>query len=146
MTLFISRSAKTGAAPVAGQAGTRMTAIFEYTFNAAFTSASDVLELGVLPAYARPLAATVIGEGLGAITADVGLMTGKAGANDDTRALTGTEFFNDLSVNDNTGSATALAMLAMTRTEGDRGIGVTLSGDVAAGASKKITLILDYVY
>lgn len=147
MTLHISRAAKTTAAPIAGQSGTVMKAVFEHTFNAAFTAATDILEIGLLPAHARVLGATVIGAGFGgAITADVGILTGDQGANDDTRALTGTEFFSAANVNGAEADMTTAAALAIAKTQGHRGIGVELSVDVAAGSAKKLTLVLEYVY
>lgn len=145
--LHISRAAKTTAAPIAGQSGTVMTAIFEHTFTTPFTAATDILEIGLMPAHARAVGATVIGAGFGgAITADVGLMTGDQGANDDTRTLTGTEFFNDANVNTNEVNMTRAAALAVTQSDKHRGIGVELSADVAAGAGKTLTLVLEYVY
>jgi hypothetical protein len=145
--LHISRAAKTTAAPIAGQSGTVMKAVFEHTFTTAFTAATDILEIGLMPAHARVVGATVIGAGFGgAITADVGLMTGDQGANDDTRTLTGTEFFNDANVNGAETDMTTAAALAVSQDQKHRGIGVELSADVAAGAAKKLTLVLEYVY
>lgn len=145
--LHISRAAKTTAAPIAGQSGTVMTAIFEHTFTTPFTAATDILEIGLVPAHARVVGATVIGAGFGgAITADVGLMTGDQGANDDTRTLTGTEFFNDANVNGAEANMELAAALAVTQSQTHRGIGVELSADVAAGAGKTLTLVLEYVY
>lgn len=145
--LHISRAAKTTAAPIAGQSGTVMKAVFEHTFTSAFTAATDILEIGLMPAHARVVGATVIGAGFGvAITADVGLMTGDQGANDDTRTLTGTEFFNDANVNGNEVDMTTAAALAISQEQKHRGIGVELSVDVAAGPAKKLTLVLEYVY
>lgn len=147
--LHISRAAKTTAAPIAGQSGTVMKAVFEHTFTKAFTASTDILEIGLMPAHARVLGATVIGtDGLhaSAITADVGLMDGDQGANDDTRSLTGTEFFNDADVKNNEADMTAAAALAITQSQSHRGIGVELSADVAAGSANKLTLVLEYVY
>lgn len=146
MTIQLSRAAATGAAPIAGQAGTVMKAVFEHTFNTAFTAASDILEIGFVPAHAKILGAELIGAGLGVITADVGLMTGEQGNTDPTRALTGTELFNDQSVNDTSGSTDTSAALAVEKAQKHRGIGVELSGNVTAGAAKKLTLVLEYVY
>lgn len=148
MSLFQSATAKRKATPPrALSSGARMTAVFTYTFSDAFTAASDILELGMLPATAQIVGAQVIGEGLGAITADVGIMDGAFGDPDDTRALTADLLFDDESVNDTEAAATSLACLGIAPDDDThRGIGVTLSGDVAAGAAKKITLVLDYVY
>lgn len=145
--LHLSRAAKTTAAPIAGQSGTLMVAVFEHTFTTAFTAATDILEIGLMPAHARVVGATVIGAGFGgAITADVGLMTGDQGANDDTRTLTGTEFFNDADVNGAEANMARAAALAVTQSQTHRGIGVELSTNVTAGAGKKLTLVLEYVY
>lgn len=147
--LHISRAAKTTAAPIAGQSGTVMKAVFEHTFTTAFTAATDILEIGLMPAHARVVGATVLGtNGLHAtaVTADVGLMTGDQGSNDDTRTLTGTEFFNDANVKNNEVDMTTAAALAISQEQKHRGIGIELSADVAAGAANKITLVLEYVY
>lgn len=131
--------------PVPQQAGIVAAAVFEFSFTKAFTAAEDILELGLLPAGAQAVNATVIGEGLGDITADIGIMTGTAGENDETRSA-GAEFFDDLSVNDNEAAAPVKTCLAVTPEQKHRGIGVVLSGDVAAGPAKKITMVLHYVY
>lgn len=131
--------------PVPYQAGQEMVAVFEHTFNAAFTAASDKIELGLLPGGAILTGATVIGEGLGVNTADVGFMSGEPGDNDDTRAV-GTEFFDDQSVNDTEQAMTAAAAKNLAADQSHRGIGATLSADVAAGAAKKLTLVIRYTY
>lgn len=144
MALFQSRHALgQETAPVIYEAGCIGVAIFAYTFDKAFTAASDVLELGMLAADTRIIGATVIGEGLGAITADVGLMSGDFGAKDATRTV-GNQLFNDQSVNDTEGNATRKNCLAVAPSDKHRGLGVTLSGNVTASASKKITLVLEY--
>lgn len=144
MALFQSRHALgQETAPVIYEAGCVGVAIFTYTFDKAFTAASDILELGMIPADTRIIAATLIGEGLGAITADVGVMSGDFGAKDATRT-TGTQLFNDQSVNDTEGDATRKNCLSVAPSDKHRGLGVTLSGNVAAGASKKITLVVEY--
>lgn len=120
--------------------------ILEHTFTEDFTAATDVLELGCLPGGAQVVSATLIGEGLGAITADIGTMDGKAGENDDSRALTTDLLFDGVSVNDNEAAATQLTCLGIARTPDHRGLGATLSGDVAAGAAKKLTVIVEYIF
>lgn len=124
-------------------AGTLHTALFSFTFNAAFTSATDKLELGFMPADAKIKGATLIGEGLGVITAKVGFMSGTPGDNDDTRTV-GADFMAAQSVNDTEGSITALVAKNIAASTGDRSIGVELSGDVAAGAAKKISMMIEY--
>lgn len=132
--------------PAAYQAGIRTTAIFAHTFSAAFTAASDKLEIGLIPANVQVVAAQVFGDNLGAITADVGLMTGTPGDPDNARTV-GTELFNDQSVADGTiGAAGIETCLAIPRSDAHRGLGVTLSGNVAAPlAGKRIVVAIDYI-
>lgn len=151
MALKISRAAKTGAAPIAGQAGTKMVAVFEYTFAEAF-AATDVLELGFIPANAKVIGATLIKTAFGlsgtvAITADVGILNGGLAENDDTRALQDTALFNDASL-ETAGevAATTAASLAIAKDQKHRGIGVDISHDVTADPNKKLTLVLEYAY
>lgn len=126
--------------------GVVCTAVLDYTFTEDFTASSDVLELGFLPGGAQPVGATLIGEGLGAITADVGVLDGKAGESDDDRALTADLLFDGVSVDDNEAAAAKLTCLGVAKDSGHRGLGATLSGDVAAGAAKKITVVLEYIF
>lgn len=125
--------------------GALMVATSTFTFNQAFTAASDKLEMGVLPAGARPVRASLIGEGLGAITADLGFITGEWGDNDDTRTV-GDELIDAGSVNDAVAEAGALNCKNIAASNEHRPLGVVLSGDVAAGAAKKLTLVLEYYH
>lgn len=125
--------------------GAIQVAISTYVFTDAFTAASDKLEMGVLPAGARPVSAKLVGEGLGAITADLGFMSGEWGSNDAARTV-GDELIDGGSVNDATAAATDVDCLAVTASDKHRGLGVVLSGNVAAGAAKKLTLILEYYH
>lgn len=125
--------------------GCLMVATSTYTFNAAFTAAADKIEMGVLPAGARPVRAILIGEGVGVITADLGFMSGAWGDNDDTRTV-GAELIDGVSVNDAVAEATALACKNIAAANDHRALGVVLSGDVAAGAAKKLTLVLEYYH
>lgn len=133
------------AVPLCFESGDTATAIFDYTFSTAFTADSDILELGMIPAETLIVGATVIGEGLGAITANIGVMDGDFGAKDDTRDLTTDLLFKAQSVNDTEQDATKLACICIAPSHTHRGLGVKLSGDVAAGAAKKITVVLQYV-
>lgn len=131
--------------PVPYCAGMVATAVFEHTFNAAYTAASDKIEMGLLPATAQIISAVVVGANIGALTADVGLMSGEPGDDDDTRTV-GSELFNDQSVNNTEKAATQAACLAVAPANTHRGIGATISGDVAAGATKKLTVVVSYTY
>lgn len=132
-------------APVCYEAGCVCTAIFEHVFTTAFTAASDKLEIGILPAGVQIVDATLIGANFGAITADLGILDGDAGEKDDARALTGTLLLNDQSVNNAEGNATKAACLAIAKADTHRGIGLTFSADIAAGATKKATVVIKYV-
>lgn len=127
-------------------AGVAIKQIFEFDMAAvSIVAASDRIELGMLPAGAQITEATVIGAGLGAITADVGIMSGEFGSNSDARTV-GNELFNDASVNSTEVNATRAACLAITPADTHRSIGATLSGNVAAGAGKKLKLVVEYVF
>ena len=111
----------------------------------AYTAASDVIELAALPANCRLLSARAIGDGVGAVTVDVGFMSGDFGDADDTRTVAD-ELIDGVSVNDATATAALTDLLAIDPSAGaDRSIGAVLSGDVAAGA-KTLTLVLEYYY
>ena len=119
---------------------------FTYDFASVGVLAAEFLELGVLPANARVVDAQVFAEGSwGAITANIGLLSGEFGVKDNARTL-GSELFAAQNVNN---TVTAIARLSkpdaqlLDRTEKHRGIGVQFSADVAAGA-KKLHLRLFY--
>lgn len=145
MAIFQSSAAKGQAAtPSAYQAGIVTTAIFEYTFTADYATATDVIELGILPADTQIVGATVIAAGLGATTADIGIMTGTPGDTASARTV-GAELFNDTSVNDASADATLAGCLAVARSNAHRAIGAKVAANVAAGAAKKLTVKIDYI-
>lgn len=147
MALFQSETAKRRETPPTGYvSGCVMTAIFTYTFNADFTAASDVLEIGFLPANAIPVRARLVPVGLTADnTADVGFMSGEPGDTDPDRTL-GDELFDGVAAVAAEADAAAVDLLAVSRDEKHRSIGIKMTEDIAAGASKTITLILEYVH
>jgi len=125
--------------------GTVCAAVFEFEFTEAFTAASDVIELGIIPGGAQVIGATVIGEGLAATTADIGILNGTAGEDDDARALTTDLLFNDESVADKEAAAAMATCLAIGKDDEHRGLGATLSANVAAG-SDKLTVVVEYIF
>jgi hypothetical protein len=145
MTLHISRDASHATVPTGLQAGCVMVASFKHVFSTAFTAATDILELGVIPAHAKLIRATLIGTGLATLTADVGVMDGDALEEDDTRALTGTLIANDADIAGAVAEVGPGALAAFTKANADRGLGVTLSGDVSAGTDS-IEVIIEYTY
>jgi hypothetical protein len=145
MAIFQSSAAKGQAAtPSAYQAGIVTTAIFEYTFTADYATATDVIELGLLPADTQIVGATVIAAGLGATTADIGIMTGTPGDTVAARTV-GAELFDDTSVNNASANATLANCLAVARSNAHRSIGAKVAANVAAGANKKLTVKIDYI-
>lgn len=151
MALFRNDFGKLLSMPPSGaMAGVEMTAIFQHTFAAAggnFTAASDILEIGFLPAFCRPVRATIVAAGFGALTADVGFMTGEPGADlnqDGTARTSGDEIFDGVTVNDAENNATLATLVAIPATGVNRSIGVKISGNVTA-AGQSLTLAVTYI-
>lgn len=147
MALHQSSVAKRRETPPNGyQSGIVLVAVFTYAFTKDFTAATDKLELGLLPAGAKPISARLVPVGLTADnTADVGLMDGEPGEPDNDRTV-GDEFFDGVAAVAAEASATAADLLAIAPAETHRGIGVTMTEDIAAGASKSLTLVLEYTF
>lgn len=121
--------------------------LFIVDVPAAGFAANDILELAILPPYARIVDATLVtaGGSLGAATADIGLMSGTTGdlTNDDGSARTvGTELFAAAALTGEILRLSKSAALLVEPTQKDRSIGVKFSAAVAAGAGKKIGLQL----
>ncbi|MGP9790693.1 hypothetical protein [Roseinatronobacter sp. NSM] len=146
MALFQSAMAARRETPPSGYVhGARMVAISSYTFTQDFTAATDKLELGLLPADTRAVRATLIGQNTGATNATMGLMSGEPGDMNDARTV-GNEFFAAQAVNNAEVAGTVLACLNIAPSDKHRGIGVTLSANVTAGTTKKLTLVLEYIH
>ena len=144
--IFQSQMAKRRETPPSGYVhGARMVAISTYTFTEDFTAADDVLEIGMLPADTRCVGARLIGENTGATNAVLGLMDGQFGDPDPTRAVTD-DLFDATAINNEEVNATGLKCLSIPVSDKHRAIGVTLSANVTAGATKKLTLILEYIH
>lgn len=116
-----------------------------YSFDAAAgLLAADTLEIGELPPGCRIVDAIVFTEGtFTGITANVGLMTGAYGDPDAGRT-SGTEIYSAADLTTMTRLAQKSTLL-IAPTEASRGIGVKVSGNVTAGAGKKIHLLLSYI-
>ncbi|QTH79840.1 hypothetical protein [Klebsiella phage vB_KpnP_ZX1] len=113
---------------------------------AAGFASGDILELAILPPYARIVDAKLVVAGsLGAATVDVGLMSGLTGelTNEDGSARTvGTELFAAAALTAEVTQLAKSAALLVDPTQKDRSIGVKFSAAVTAGAGKKIGLLL----
>lgn len=110
--------------------------------------AGDILELGVLPPYARITAATLATEGtMTGLTADVGIMTGEFGADvnpDGSARTSGNELFAATDLTQRLASLSKPDAMLLERAEYERSVGVKVSGAVTAGAGKRIHLWLFY--
>lgn len=126
-------------APVAAHAGVVVCEKYEYTLTANMAS-TDILELGVLPAYNTVVDAVLITDNLGAgVTVDVGIMSGVKGDTDATRT-SGNQLFAS-AANNTVVRMSKADGFRIAPTDADRSIGLKVSGAVTA-ASQKITLVL----
>lgn len=116
-------------------------AIVEHTFREA-VAATDVLELVVLPAHCKILAAELVSVGTAAITFDVGFMSGKPHSADPART-SGEEIFADVTPTTAV-SAGIPALSALAASPNDRSIGVKPSALVAASGTTKLFLRIRY--
>ncbi len=142
------------AQPVSYEAGERMVAVIPIDITAAgigaITAAADKIEVGYIPAGALLVGAELISEAIGAaITANVGLLTnsggGEFGAQDNTSAV-GTQILSAASINNTAVKAATIGCINLGRDETKhRAIGLSVSADIAAGAGKRLTLVLEYV-
>lgn len=133
----------TAATPRPQTAGAVHAVKFRHTFSAALAAAA-ILELGVLPSYAQIVGYKLIPEGdFGAVTASGGIMTGELGADDDAR-VAGTELFSAATALNAVAAPDKAAAYNVAPVEAARGIGLQFSGAVAADATKKLTLIVEY--
>lgn len=126
-------------APVSREAGGVVCEKYTFTVSADLAS-TDVIELGVLPAYHTVVDAVLITGNLGAgVTIDVGIMSGVLGNPDESRTV-GDELFDGAANN---------AVVRMSEVDGftiapvaaDRAIGMVVSGAVTA-SDQSVTLIL----
>lgn len=112
-------------------------------------AAGDILELGVIPPYARITHATLATEGtFTGLTADIGVMTGEKGADfmpDGVTARTsGNEFYAAVDLTAALSSLSKKEPLLLAPVEYERSIGVKVSAAVPAAAGKRIHLWLFY--
>lgn len=149
MALIQGRYGKRGATAINPcEAGVTASIVYELDMAAQAVNTTDVVELGPLPAKAQLIGATVIGTAVGAITATVGLLTGEAGDPLSTRALEGgaSDFITAGNIDDTETAATRAACLGVAPSDTHRGVGCTISANEAAGAGKKIRVVLQYFY
>ncbi|MED5545696.1 MAG: hypothetical protein VYD90_10640 [Pseudomonadota bacterium] len=144
MTIVHSRAANgTVNTPRPQTAGAVHAAKFSIAIASAL-AAGTILELGVLPAFAQVVDYKLVPEGdFGEVTCSGGLMTGELGSDDEARTV-GTELFEAGTALDAAASPDLPSAFAIKSIEGDRGIGLEFSGEVAGAPDKRLTLILFY--
>ena len=128
------------------------THVQQFTFDVGVEgalAAGDILELGILPAYARITNAQLITEGVfTAQTADIGIMTGDVGedfnADGSTARTSGKELFDAADLTVRLQSLTKPDAVLLAAVDYDRSIGVKVSAAVAAAAGKRVHLILHF--
>lgn len=126
-------------APVSAEAGGVVCEKYEITVDANLAS-TDIVELGVLPAYHTVTDAVLITGDLGAgVTLDVGIMSGIKGDDDPSRT-SNNELFA-AAANNSVVRMSKAAGFQIAPVEADRSIGLKVSGAVTA-SGQKITLIL----
>jgi len=125
-------------------AGVEAVNIFTHTFAAAFTAATDVLEIGMVPANTIATEITLIGDTISALqTATIGILDGDYGDGDDTRDIA-TQIATGLDVADATASVPVATAIAVAPANTNLGLGIKLTVDVAAGAGT-LTVIVKHI-
>lgn len=128
--------------PVPNKAGVVHEVIVTHTFTENVDT-TDVLELVPVAAGVKVLSADVATANLGAITLDIGFMSGTPGDADSVRT-SGAELFNDQAAG-TPAAMTLAAVTALTVAGEHRSIGVVPSAEITAAANKKLHLRLRYV-
>lgn len=134
---------------VAAAAGLVVTEHF--TYSASALAAGDIIELGVLPAGARLVDATLVVDDLDSnatptITLDVGLMSGSVGSTDGARTC-GAELFA-ANADARTGGVARMSVrggFRLAPVEADRSVGVKVTAAAATAQAGVVTLLLSYV-
>lgn len=129
------------AVAVVHTAGVETVNIYDIDLSGGVDVSEEMVEAALLPANSIITGITAIGAGTGAVTADIGVLSGDWRDNDDTRTMD-TVLMNDVDLDDATaeGSVDALTDLAMS--DRNRSIGIAFSSDIAAGAGKSVKLIV----
>jgi hypothetical protein len=110
--------------------------------------AANILELGILPANSKIVNALMFTENdHGALTVNVGIMSGTVGDPDPARTLGNELFAAQALTTAHTAivSSTKPAMVILAAATSDRSIGLQISGNLAAVAGQKIHLIVNCV-
>lgn len=142
MPTFQSKNVNTITAATPDMAGEVYSQVVQYAITAAYATATDVIEVAVLPARTKLTSVEVMSSGItAAATIDVGFLTGTYG--DKQAVRTSGNGIVAAAAKNVTVAAPIEALFAIAAAEVDRGIGIKLSANEAAGAGK-ITLRMNY--
>jgi hypothetical protein len=142
MTIQQSKNVRKITATVPQIAGTIHTQFVQYAVTENYVTGTDVIEMAVLPANCKLTTVDLFTAGIAATaTLDVGFLTGEYGDPLDTR--TGDSTLLAAAAKNGAASATIGTLAPLAASNVDRGVGVTLSANEAAGAGV-ITLRLNY--
>lgn len=106
-------------------------------------AAGDIIDLAPLPAYCRPVSAELVSVGTGAVTFDVGFVTGTPGDTDDARTM-GTELLA-AALPTTAKEVPILTLAELGSTDSDRSIGIRPSAAIPADEAVKVFLRLTYI-
>lgn len=150
MPVLIQSDYATGKLPIIapGASGAVTSQKFTHTLTTGQVVQTNILELGVLPAYCTVVDAVLQpadldSNGSPTITLDVGLMSGTVGDDDNTRTC-GNEIFS-ADTGARTGAAAragAAVPFAIAAADHDRSVGVKIAGAVATAAGGAVSLVL----
>lgn len=125
------------------RAGETAEHVFTYTFDKAFTAATDILELGIFIPFAKIMDVDVADENIAGVNWTIGFMSGDVGSVDPARTSSN-EFWNAQAA----GTPNRMTLVAIqglaSNGEVGKSIGVKASADIAAAANKKIHLRVRY--
>lgn len=123
--------------PTIHKAGVPVTVHHTHTFNEAVNT-TDILELFVLPAYAKLEILRINTENLGALNLSLGFMTGTPFSTLDTRTV-GSTLFSAVAAGTEI-QATAIALGNTAPTDADRSVGLVPSVSITPAANKRLHL------
>ncbi len=123
-------------------AGEVHTRVFKHTFTED-VAATDILEMGGLPARCQVVGVRMESANVGAINLKVGFLSDRYGEKDDARSLSA-DFYaaQDAATADTLGLA---ACAGIAKGDEHRGIGIQPAAVIAAGATKVIYIEVSYV-
>jgi hypothetical protein len=126
--------------PAGAVAGEVIAQKFDFVIAANLVAASDIIEIGVLPANHTIVDAVLITDEVGTVTWDVGIMSGDVG--DTGTRTSGNELFA-AAADASTVRMSAAGGFRIAPTDKDRSIGIKASANITA-SNQKVELLLLY--